>query len=315
VNQNRFLALILASALLTYWYMIRVSEEPATFVVPTQPPKSPIRHEAKPHVSDSAVKSSPTPPTPSLPAPLPPKVITEKTPGRVDGSIQAPPGAVPFDLVGDYVIAFGDILLGRPTVEDFPKNGFIEAPKMQLWENGQVPYSIHASLPNHERVLKTIQFFNTRTPVRFVPYKDGDPDSIVFMPGEELCLSYLGRIGGNQPIYLSDRCTEHEITHELMHALGFIHEQSRPDRDRFLRILWRNIEQQRLDQFVTVPESLFEPMKNRPFDFRSVMLYPADAFAKAEGLTTMESLGQAIDPVANGLSDEDFTRLELLYNH
>lgn len=32
-----------------------------------------------------------------------------------------------------------------------------------------------------------------------------------------------------------------EITHEVMHTLGFSHEHTRPDRDRYVTILWDNI--------------------------------------------------------------------------
>ncbi|CAG2183147.1 unnamed protein product, partial [Oppiella nova] len=58
------------------------------------------------------------------------------------------------------------------------------------------------------------------------------------------CAAHVGRIGGQQWLFLGKGCYSQEtVVHELMHSVGFIHEQSRPDRDAHVQIMWDNIKE------------------------------------------------------------------------
>ena len=77
-----------------------------------------------------------------------------------------------------------------------------------------------------------------------------------------------------------------------------MHEQSRPDRDHYVSILWDNIEPGREANFRKEGFETFNS-RNTPFDYQSIMLYPSDAFGKEDDLggtkTTIQSLKPGVE--------------------
>jgi hypothetical protein len=64
-----------------------------------------------------------------------------------------------------------------------------------------------------------------------------------------------------------------------MHSLGFIHEQSRPDRDLYVNIHWNNIKSGREREFRKHKRDYFYE-NGFPYDLLSVMHYREYAFSK-----------------------------------
>ena len=58
------------------------------------------------------------------------------------------------------------------------------------------------------------------------------------------CWSYVGDDKVGQNVSIGSRCdTKSIVQHELLHALGFYHEQSRSDRDDYVKIWWDQIQE------------------------------------------------------------------------
>ncbi|MBS1960428.1 MAG: M12 family metallopeptidase [Bdellovibrionales bacterium] len=218
-----------------------------------------------------------------------------------------------FQVKDGLAIAYGDVVIGK-VPEGFSRPaGLTDMPRPNLWNRGPIPFGIEKDVPHPERIVAAIQVYLNHTGVKFVPYTD-QTDAIVFTRGKENCASQLGRTGGLQPIYLADNCGTTEIVHELMHALGFVHEQSRIDRDQYVSILWQNIKPEFQSQYAMAPEALMEIYGGSRFDASSVLMYSPHTFSTTPGVDTMKMLdGSPIAPAPRILSDSDIERVNRLY--
>uniref|UniRef100_A0A3B5PZK9 Metalloendopeptidase n=1 Tax=Xiphophorus maculatus TaxID=8083 RepID=A0A3B5PZK9_XIPMA len=142
-----------------------------------------------------------------------------------------------------------------------------------------VPYYISKTFSQEERdvIIRGMQGFNQSTCIRLIPWKPEDRDYI-FIESKDGCWSYVGRQNGGQYLSLQKTgCVHNEVVqHEILHALGFNHEQVRSDRDSYVRILFDNIE----PNFKFAFEKKETNNLGTPYDFTSVMEYRNDAFSK-----------------------------------
>uniref|UniRef100_A0A673LDU8 Metalloendopeptidase n=1 Tax=Sinocyclocheilus rhinocerous TaxID=307959 RepID=A0A673LDU8_9TELE len=106
-----------------------------------------------------------------------------------------------------------------------------------------VPYIISPIYDDMDRITVETGMLDisSATCVKFVPRTH--EANFLNIQSRTGCWSYLGMIGGSQTVSLqSPGCMWSGVAaHELMHALGFVHEQSRSDRDHHVSILWENI--------------------------------------------------------------------------
>ncbi|XP_030283303.1 high choriolytic enzyme 2 [Sparus aurata] len=127
------------------------------------------------------------------------------------------------------------------------------------------------------------------------------------------CWSFLGQTGGSQTLSLqTPGCMWSGVAaHELMHALGFVHEQSRSDRDHFVSIIWKNIMPDQLHNF----RKQLTNNLNSPYDYGSVMHYGRYAFSEDGGPTIIPKPDPYI-PIGqrDGPSLLDLHKINVLYN-
>jgi hypothetical protein len=299
---SRWLFLILAGLALG-WFL---KPKPLDTSLTNHPPQ--IEKQAT--LTPEPVASPSVKPAPVV---LPSKVAVADKPKLPDEPYAGPMEYLHFKVEDGLAVAFGDLILGVPVSDSPIEEGFNKPNRPKPWTRPEIPYVIHPDLKNPERVEQAIQHMRENTVVNFVPFTN-QADAIVFEPGDSNCKSYLGRIGGHQPIKLSDNCGYLEILHEMMHALGFVHEHSRTDREKYISINWDNVEDDFKPQYAMVTEDLMGNVRGFAFDFHSIMLYPPTMFAERTSEPTMRSKStDAIEPSTRGLSRGDIERINKLF--
>jgi hypothetical protein len=259
---------------------------------------------------------------------------------------------VKYKIINGMAIFEGDIILARtpqeleklspepkvpsehqPTVKPIVK-AVARAGDEFRWPRGEIPYIIQSTLPNQQRVTAAMKHWEERTPIRFIQrtqfnaqYYPNYVSFIQYVPQlnekqEEVfhCSSPIGMQGlGEQSVVLSDQCVTGDAIHEIGHTVGLWHEQSREDRDNFIRIVWDNVDPRYIHNF---NQHIVDGDDIGEYDYCSIMHYGAWFFTRNPGQPTIEvlqpgrpcgnanSLGQK-----NGLSNGDIAAATDMYGN
>jgi len=222
-------------------------------------------------------------------------------------------GADPIESAGLFEGDIENVLLDDLKRSQEGRNAIRDS--WRKWPDATIPYVISSSFSKNERsvIAKAMKAYHEKTCIRFKP-RTSERAYIHIMKGNG-CSSSIGRTGSKQSVSLGTGCVYAGIVmHELMHACGFWHEQSRADRDSYITINWNNILKGMEYNFLKYDLRKIDHL-GADYDTCSVMHYGSTAFAKSYGKPTIvaKKKGKCKIGQRNGFSDTDIRKLNTLY--
>ena len=214
------------------------------------------------------------------------------------------------EVIDNLVIYEGDVILGS-LVSFEGDNAVAISGSAYRWPNSTIPYVISASHPKKSDIEWAIEHVSSNTNLCLVP-RTTQADYVQFISGSG-CASYVGRQTGRQDILIGN-CSRGSIAHEILHAAGLWHEQSRGDRDSYITINLSNVETGKAHNF---DKHVSDGTDIGTYDYGSIMHYGKTAFSK-NGNNTIDikvppgtastSIGQR-----TGMSPKDKAAINQLY--
>jgi hypothetical protein len=138
-----------------------------------------------------------------------------------------------------------------------------------LWAGGVVPYQFDANTtPSMQGAMRlAMDALEAAAYIHFVP-RTSQGSYLHILDDNGNFTEGIGDRGGQQNVHIFNWNFRYIMVHELMHALGVRHEQSRPDRDQYINVNYANI------QAGWGPQYDYQPgTPVGAFDFDSVMCY------------------------------------------
>lgn len=244
------------------------------------------------------------------------------------GWIHGPGGdplEVTFQVIDGRAVFEGDIDLGpaeavpatREALVGPPgrKDGAIINGTNRRWGGGSVAYEISTSFSSTQRqtILDAISYVQATTPgVTFYAKGSYTSDWVRFVPSTG-CSSAVGRQGGRQDINLATGCTWGNTVHEILHALGMWHEQSRCNRDTYVEIRLYNVQSGQTHNFNKQCTGSTDVPNNR-YDEGSIMHYGPYAFSSNGQPTIVSRRGlDYLMGQRSGMSGDDVYTIDWMY--